>query len=302
MKKETRHLVRRMIQAIGGRLPLSQRVDRLERKVEAAAKGTQIALLLEYRELMERGRPLPRFEDIEFRVSSQNGEDGILLLIFAILGTTNKRAVEICAGDGIVCNTANLIVNHGWSGLLFDGNEECVTRGREFYSNCRDTSLWPPRFVHAWITAENVDSLITGNGFEGVVDLLSLDMDGIDYWIWRAVTSIRPRVVVLEYNNLWGPDPAVTVPYRPDFVADRDEYGASYCGASLSAFVKLGKEKGYRLVGCEKYNFNAFFVRSGIGEGVLPEVPVSACFGHPFAQFAIARRLPGVLGREWVAV
>lgn len=80
-----------------------------------------------------------------------------------------------------------------------------------------------------------------------------------------------------------------------------DDYGANYCGAPLSAFVKLGREKGYRLVGCEKYNFNAFFLRSGIGEGAFPEVPVSVCFGHPFAQYAIAGRLPGVLSRKWVA-
>lgn len=290
------------MEAIESRLPLSHKVDRVERKVEAVAKETQIALLLTYRELMEKGLPLPSFEDVEFRVSSQNGEDGILFFIFAVLGTTNKRAVEICAGDGIVCNTANLVMNHGWSGLLFDGDEECVRRGRKFYSRCRDTSLWPPRIVHAWITAENVDSLIRSNGFEGAIDLLSLDMDGVDYWVWKAITSIEPRVVVLEYNNLWGPGPAVTVPYRADFVADHDSFGATYCGASLSAFVKLGREKGYRLVGCEKYNFNAFFVRSGIGEGVLPEVPASVCFGHPYAQNAMATRLPGVQGREWIPV
>jgi hypothetical protein len=241
-------------------------------------------------------------EDVEFSAFSQNGEDGILLYTFSLIGTTNRRAVEICAGDGIECNTANLTVNHGWNALLFDGDEQNTKKGQQFYTTCKTTFLWPPTIVNAWITTENINPLIADHGFEGEIDLLSLDIDGMDYWIWEAINCISPRVIVLEYNNLWGPEHAVTVPYKADFRADQTEFGVDYGGASLSAFVKLGRKKGYRLVGCQRYGFNAFFIRSGIGEDILPKVPASKCFQHPFTQHALKERRSRVADLEWVRV
>src|SRR5207245_1991562 len=157
-----------------------------------------------------RGEPLPSFREAEFRAYSQFGEDGILLLLFAAAGAGGRRAVELCAGDGIECNAANLVVNHGWEALLVDGDPAHVARGAAFYRECDDTFLMPPRLVHSWVTAENVNGLIESHGFGGAIDLLSLDMDGVDYWVWKALTVASPRVVVLEYNNLWGPDEART--------------------------------------------------------------------------------------------
>ncbi|HLX41732.1 MAG TPA: hypothetical protein VKR42_14455 [Ktedonobacteraceae bacterium] len=264
---------------------------------------TQVMLSVLYKDLLSRRTPLPSFEDIEFRAFSQNGEDGILLYIFALIGTTNKKCVEICGGDGLECNTANLVINHGWRGLLFDGNKKLVEKGRRFYARCPDTWLWPPKLVHAWITTDNVNALIEEQGFSGEIDLLSLDMDGVDYWVWQAIECIKPRVVVLEYNNLLGPDASLTVPCKPDFqTPTENEPLMNYYGASLPAFAKLAKQKGYRLVGCEQYGFNAFFVRSGIGEDMLPEVSVSTCFDHPFAQHAMEVRRVKVADREWVEV
>lgn len=261
-------------------------------------KASQILLTLRYRELFERGKVLP-LEEVEFRLFSQTGEDGILLYLFALLGMTNRRVVEICAGDGIQCLAANLLINHGFTGLLVDGDPANVRRGRRFYRNHGDTCLYPPAFVQAWVTKENVNRLITENGFSGDVDLLSLDLDGVDYWIWREINCIRPRIVVVECNKIWGPDEAVTVPYRADF----REYGetrSGYHGASPAAFVKLGREKGYRLVGCQRYGFNAFFLRDDTGRDVFPEIPAAACYAHPFAQPADRSRLQAVLSREWV--
>ncbi len=95
-------------------------------------QAIQHLLRLHYKDLIESGRPLPPFSDIEMRFYSQNGEDGIIQLLIEAVGTVTKRSVEICAGDGIECNTANLLINHGWSGLLIDGGEELVTRGTRF--------------------------------------------------------------------------------------------------------------------------------------------------------------------------
>jgi len=170
--------------------------------IAVANKVSQLVLLNQYREQVLRKEPLPTFEDVEFRAFSQNSEDGILLYVFGLIGMGRRRCVEICAGDGIECNTANLIVNHGWSGLLFDGNEELLQRGRAFYSQLGDTFCYPPKLVNSWITRENINDLIKENGFEGPVDLLSLDLDGVDYWIWEAIEVIRPRVVIEPENFL----------------------------------------------------------------------------------------------------
>ena len=294
--------------------------------VQRSSKASQLLLSLQYQEMLAQHRPLPKLQDTEFRVFSQHGEDGILLYLFSLLGTTNKRCVEICGGGGFD-NTANLIINHGWNGLFFEGRERNIRRGQKFYARCAETKTWLPKLVHTWITAENINSLLQENGFLGDIDLLSLDMDGVDYWVWKAIGCINPRVVVLEFNNILGPDVAVTVPYKKDLgiqthhetafkllryrgrqilntfveksIADRLD---TYYGASLSAFVKLGRKKGYRLVGCERYGFNAFFVRSGIGEEILPEVSACECFHHPFIKYATEVRSQRILDKQWIEV
>jgi hypothetical protein len=223
----------------------------------SASKVGQLILLNQYRELASRGESLRRFEDVEFRAFSQNGEDGILLFVFALIGMGQRRSVEICAGDGIQCNTANLIVNHGWHGLLVDGNERLLQNGREFYSRLGDTFCYPPKLVSTWITRENVNQIVKDNGFEGAIDLLSLDLDGVDYWVWQALDVIRPRVVIAEVQCIWGRDRAVTVPYAHDFRSRFIDRFGVYSGASLPAFVKLARKKGYRLVGVQRLGFNA---------------------------------------------
>ena len=131
--------------------------------------ASQIALVMAYKDRLQAGAPLPRLQEVGFKVFSQVDEDGILLFLFAIIGTTNKQCVEICAGDGIECNTANLIVNHFWTGLLIDGNEHNVERGRAFYARS-PAYVFPPQVVHAWVTRENINDLIRDHGVSGEID------------------------------------------------------------------------------------------------------------------------------------
>ncbi len=234
-----------------------------------AGKADQILLSLRYQELARTGAPLPSFDDVGFRTYSQTDEDGILLFIFSLIGMGKRKAVEICASNGIECNSANLIVNHAWRGLLFDGDERAVEEGRRHYGASRDTFIFPPTFVHAWIEPDTIDKLIRQHGFDSDVDLLTIDIDGMDYWIWEAIECCTPRVVVVECQTMFPPDVAVAVPYQKDFVYSGDHY----CGASLGAFVKLGRKKGYRLVGLNSRRFNAFFVHESVGKELLPEIP-----------------------------
>lgn len=265
-------------------------------EIGSVGKGMQLLLALKYQEMRHASVPLPRFADVEFRAYSQNGEDGILLYLFSLLGTADKTCVEICAGNGIECNCANLLINHGWTGLLVDGNPANVEEGRRFYARSRDTFSWPPLFLHSWVTAENVNALIARSGLCGDIDLLSLDMDGMDYWVWRAITCVRPRVVMLEYEATWGPQRSLTRPYRSDFATD----GLPYAGASLAAFIKLGRAKGYRLVGCNRYCFNAVFLREDVGPDLFPEVPASSCFDHPRFQVLTSEQI--ARDGQWIEV
>ena len=267
--------------------------------------ASQLQLKLLYQNMAASGSALPGLNEVGFKAFSQTDEDGILLYIFSVIGAQNRQFVEVCAGDGIECNTANLIINHGWHGLLVDGNQAQVKRGQDFYRTNPHTYTYPPKFIQAWITRDNINDIISGNGFEGKIDLLSLDMDGVDYWIWDAIKVIDPRVVVVEYQDIIGPDRSLTVPYSDNFNAYQypTTHGTpNFCGASLSAFTKLAKARGYRLVGCNRLGYNAFFIKNPLGEKEIPEVPVGDCFKHPHVQWGMKERFPTVANLPWVEV
>ncbi|MGB1249286.1 MAG: hypothetical protein ACPG8W_01525 [Candidatus Promineifilaceae bacterium] len=273
--------------------------------VEKPDTVAQLQLRLAYQNLVASGQTLPSLDEVGFKAFSQTDEDGILWFIFSIIGVSNRRCVEICAGNGIECNTANLIVNHGWHGMLVEGDKNLVQRGQAFYRRHAHTQIYPPVFVNAWITRDNVNAVLRQNQFSGEVDLLSIDMDGVDYWIWDAIIEIDPRVVVVEYQDILGAERAVTVPYQPDF--DSGQYPLTdgmpnFCGASLAAFVKLAAQKGYRLVGCNRYGFNAFFVKSELGVAEIPTVSAESCFQHPKTQWGITKRYPLVKDLPWEEV
>ena len=254
-------------------------------------KGTQILLMERYRELRRGGGPLPAFADVEFRNYSQNGEDGILLYILSLIGMTTRKCVEICAGDGVECNSANLILNHGYNALLVDGDDRNIAIANEFYSRHRETFGFVPKAVKHWIERETIDRFLHDQGMAGEIDVLTVDIDGNDYWIWNAIECSSPRVVVVEYDNAWGPDDSVTMRYESDFVWRISEPGMPHGGASLAAFVGLGRRKGYRLVGSQMRCFNAFFVRDDIGRDCLPEVSVESCLTHDMATWRRELRL-----------
>jgi len=271
--------IQQQADALSARLdfPYLFSLRKMVNETTSASQGIQVLLALYYKELASRGLPLPQLYSTEFRCFSQNGEDGLLLYLFSLVGTTNRKAVEICAGDGVECNTANLVINHGWQGLMVDGDTQSIQRGKEFYVRCQDTFSSVPALVSAWITVDNVNTIIADHGFTGNIDLLSLDMDGVDYWIWQAMTAVTPRIVILEFNPAWGPSLSVSIPYNPEFHIDYSKR-PYYCGASLAAWVKLGRQKGYRLIGVQRLGFNAVFLRSDVGTELFPEISPEECF------------------------
>jgi len=264
------------------------------------SQAAQRMLFAQYRSAVASGLPLPDFREAGFRLFSQTDEDGILLMLFAAIGMTSRFCVDMAFHSPIGANTTNLICNWGWDGFMVEGDPAGVERSREWFGEHPDTKIFPPKIVHSWITAENVNQLLDGNGVRGEVDLLSLDVDGVDFWLWNALSAISPRVIVLEFMNIWGADASVTVPYRPDF--NRHNYHADFFGASLPAFVKMGQAKGYRLVGCNRLGYNAFFLRNDIAPQLFPEVTAASCLSLPYPQHARATRLAAVSHFPWQQV
>jgi hypothetical protein len=265
---------------------LGMRLERVERDLRALghAHGERIHRLEDdrrwiagqalrglYPELAAPGAGPLDLESFEARVSSQNGEDGILLRLFSLIGATNRRFVEIGIEDGRECNTANLALGFGWSGLMIDRDADGVDAARRRYA-ARPQTAESVRVLQRHVTRESIDELLASEGFAGEPDLLSIDIDGNDLWVWEAVERSRPRVVVVEYNASFGPERSVSVPYDPDFDRMTHHPSGYYHGASITALARVGGRKGYVLAGCDGNGVNAFFVRSDCAEGVVAAV------------------------------
>lgn len=289
-------------------------INNLKRKVKSIIKHSienkvgksqleQIQLANQYRlmKTMLAANDLPRIEDVGFKVYSQFEEDGILLYIFSMIDTTNKRVLEICAGNGIECMSANLIVNHGWEGLLLDGDEKLVEKGIDFYRTNELTWLQPPVFKQAWITKENVNELLANYGFEGNIDLLSLDIDGNDYHIMEAINIVQPRVIVCETQNVIPGDLAITVPYNSNFSRTQSAH-PDFMGASLLAMKTLLAKRGYRLVGSHRYGFNVFFMSDNVGTDYFPEVSIESVLNNAYTKQRHATAWPAVKDLPWMKV
>ncbi len=205
----------------------------------------------------------PRYADPKrllrhgFKVYSQHDEDGIIQEIFRRVGTTSRTFVEFGVETGAECNTTKLLIE-GWRGLWIEASAPSCQRIASLF----DTFLKDKRLTlhHSLVTAENINELIRTGGFSGEIDLLSIDIDFNDYWVWKAIEIINPRVVTIEYNAGLRPPMSVTVPYQPNRSSD----GTNFFGASLEALVRLGRTKNYRIVGCNISGSNAFFVREDL--------------------------------------
>ncbi len=240
----------------------------------------QRKLYLKYKELLNKNE-LPSITDTGFRVFSQFEEDGILLFIFSILGMENKTFLEIGSDDGVNSNSANLYFNFGWHGLFIDGNLKSIKRGQKFFKKYPHPWFYPPKFKCAKVTRENVNALIESSGLKGDIGLLSIDIDGNDYWVWDAIDVVSPKVVIIETHREFGLR-NIVVPYDANYVYPGKH--PVYNGASPVAMTKLAHKKGYRLVASNALGFNFIFVKNGLADDILPEVTVESVLNHPSVE------------------
>jgi len=220
----------------------------------------------------DAARPAPYLDRFGYKVYSQNDEDGIINEIFKRIGITNKIFVEFGVQDGLESNCHFLLFN-GWRGLWLDGSEENIRKLKEYFPEPISTKQLTA--INAFITVENINNLIEGV-FSGEIDLLSIDIDGNDYWIWQAIKCIQPRVVVIEYNAKFPPPCEWVMEYEPNHIWD----GSDKYGASLKSLELLGDKLGYRLVGTSICGVNAFFVKKELAKDLFPEPSTSENLYH----------------------
>lgn len=211
-----------------------------------------------------------RLWDYEFKIFSQWGEDGIIQFLISNIEIESKLFIEFGVENYRESNTRFLLINNNWSGLVFDGTRRNIDYIRS------DSIYWKYNLKAdcAFINRENINNLISRNGLSGEIGLLSVDIDGNDYWVWEAINVINPCIVVCEYNSLWGCKNAVTTPYDPNFVREKKHFSNLYYGASIKALNQLANSKGYSLVGGNSAGNNAFFVRNDLLDDIIKSVSV----------------------------
>lgn len=219
--------------------------------------------------------------DAEFRVFSQWGEDGIIQYLVAHVAIERPIFVEFGVENYTESNTRFLLLTNQWSGLVIDGSEENIAYIK------RDPIYWACNLKAecAFVTEDNINGIFARNGIQGDIGLLSVDIDGNDYWLWQAIDSLAPRIVVCEYNSHFGPTAQVTTPYDPAFVRDRAHHSKIYYGASIAALHALAERKGYSLVTVNAAGNNVFFVRNDVLGSLAAMTPRQAYRRSQFREF-----------------
>jgi hypothetical protein len=244
--------------------------SKLERLLAQASQTNDLLARMLYEQAFstERFQEPKRLLKHGFKVYSQHDEDGIIEEIFKRIGETDRYFVEFGVGDGIENCTTYLLLK-GWSGAWIDGSAECfegIQRNLKAFLHSGNLKA-----LYSFITAENIEQLFERLSVPEEFDFLSIDIDRNDLWVWKALSSYRPRVVAIEYNASFKQTVSCTIPYNSNAIWD----GTNFSGASLKALENIGLEKGYRLVGCNFTGVTSFFVR---------EDCVGDHFAEPFAS------------------
>lgn len=218
--------------------------------------------------------------EVEWKVFSQWGEDGILDWIIHQLPGIPEVFIEFGVENYREANTRYLLQARNWKGMVIDGSADHIADIKQ------QDLAW--RFwltpINAFITAENINQLIENAGFGGEIGLLSIDIDGNDYWVWEKISIANPVVVVVEYNAVFGNKHAISTPYDPAFVRNKAHFSNQYFGASLPAFNFLAHKKGYQFLGTNHSGVNAFYIRNDHSEKLLSKIKNIVSFPSRFSD------------------
>ena len=208
----------------------------------------------------------------EVKIFSQFGEDGIIQYIIKNIKLSNKKFIEFGVENYEEANTRFLLESCGWEGLIIDSSEENIDYIKQQNYYWKFNLIAEKKFIDK----ENINKIFSSHNLIGDIGLLSIDIDGNDYWIWNEIHNIYPDIVVIEYNARFGPSESVTVKYKKDF--NRYDGNKLIYGASLKALKKLGERKGYALIYTNSNGNNAFFVKKSLLNKNLQELTIEQAF------------------------
>lgn len=254
---------------------LIQRFEGLKQHVDQQLELTRLNQGRILAELHAQKRS-PLLSDYEFKVFSQWGEDGILQFLTRVIDIPHKTFIEFGVEDFVEANCRFLMTKDHWQGYVIDGSAANIQRLQQA------PWFWQHHLtaVDAFITRENINPLLAASGFDHDLGLLSVDIDGNDYHVLEAITGFTPRILVCEYNAVFGPHRTISVPYDPTFRRTDKHHSNLYFGASLAALTQLARRKGYALVGTDSTGCNAFFVRQDLMNDHVRPLSAEQAF-HP---------------------
>jgi hypothetical protein len=248
---------------------LTARINAVEETAQKEHVEAMLALGRLHAQRVASLGPHKPLREAEFKVFSQWGEDGILQYLIRQIEIPNEIFVEFGVENYRESNTRFLLINDNWRGLVMDGSEAYMQFVRQEPLYWRYDLIADAQFV----TRENINELIGCHVRDQDIGILSIDIDGNDYWVWDATTVVSPRIVVCEYNSVFGPHHAITIPYAPAFNRSKAHYSNLYWGTSLSALCHLASRKGYVFVGSNSAGCNAFFVRKDVASNLQALTP-----------------------------
>lgn len=246
--------IRNVLQRLLGIAGLSDRVEQLDIETTIAARFAKAAVTSSLRRVA-REQPL----SWEFSGFSQHGEDGIIEYLISEMTGSRRFFIEIGAADGLENCTAWLALAHGFRGIMIEGNADLARRCAEVYKQRN----WNVHVLAQYATPESLGLLIGSLPFMDP-DVLSVDVDGIDYYLVKQAmqSGLRPKILVLEYNSTFGPNATTTVEYDPLFNRWSKHSSGVYYGASVSAYEWLLSPLGYKLVTVDSTGTNVLFIHA----------------------------------------
>ena len=223
----------------------------------------QKELILKAKVLSLKNKNLKKIKDlsvVEFQVYSQWGEDGIIDWLISKFPQIPKNFLEIGTQDYKESNTRFLLINRNWDGFLIEGDKGDVQKIKS------QRIYWKHnlKIRNKFITKDNINDVVRKFNVPKKLGLLSLDIDGVDYWVLKELSTLNPSIVICEYNSLFGEKKSITVPYKENFIRSKEHYSNLYYGASIQAFIDIMKTKNYFLIGTNTAGNNAFFVRKDL--------------------------------------
>ena len=249
---------------------------------QISKQDTETSLVLQGKILSElnRNKSSKNIQDYEFKVFSQNGEDGIIQFLIQNTEIKNKIFVEFGVETYKEANTKFLLLNNGWSGLIIDGDKDAMEKIASSDLHWK----YDLKSIGNFITKDNINEIIKSAGIEGEIGLLSVDIDGNDYWVFENIDCVNPQILIMEYNSMFGDIHKISVPYDENFVRSQKHYSNLYYGASIAALCDIANKKGYDLVGSNSFGNNLFFIRHDCNKLKIKLTPKEAYVKSKFRE------------------